>query len=125
MLLRAGDTVWWPFLGRDLQRTRESCQKCVEKAPSQPAAPPAPLPSPEYPFQMVSSDYFDYAGKSYLLVVDRYSNWPVVVKAKDGSSDELIRVLRNYFCVYGVPEELASDGAAVYTSSAMRQFLET
>ena len=97
----------------------------MEKAPLQPAVTPAPLPSPAYPFQMVSTDYFDYVGKAYLLVLDRYSNWQVVVRAKDGSSDELIRVLRSYFCMYGVPEELASDGATVYTSTAMQKFLET
>ena len=38
MALRAGDTVWWPGLSRDLVRMREGCTKCVQNAPSQPAS---------------------------------------------------------------------------------------
>ena len=34
---------------------------------------------------------------------------------KDETARELIGALREYFCVYGVPEQLASDGASVYT----------
>ena len=36
----------------------------------------------------------------------------------------MITALREYFCVYGTPEEIASDGAPVYTSAATRAFLE-
>ena len=43
MGLRAGETVWWPGLTKDLQRVRESCGRCTVNAPSQPAAPPKPL----------------------------------------------------------------------------------
>ena len=78
----------------------------------------------EYPFQHLSMDFFTFSGKSYLVFVDRYSGWPVVLKCRDDSSEELVRHLRNLFCVYGVPEELASDGASVYVSSRTRDFLK-
>ena len=85
MGLRAGKSVWWPGLAKDLGRVREQCLTCRKNAPSQPAAPPKPLPSLDYPFQMVSSDYFHYAGKEYLLLVDRYSGWPRVRGRQRGS----------------------------------------
>ena len=47
MSLRAADTVWWPGLAKDLASVREGCQKCVENAPSQSAAPPKPIPLPD------------------------------------------------------------------------------
>ena len=72
---------------------------------------------------MISSDYFAYSGKVYLVVVDRYSGWPLVVLCRDETTAELIRVLRGYFCAYGAPEELATDGASVYVSEATRKFL--
>ena len=37
----------------------------------------------------------------------------------------MVRVLGRLFCTYGVQEELATDGASVYTNSATRRFLET
>ena len=64
MALRAAGTVWWPGLTRDLTRLRDGCSKCVENAPSQPAALPKPVPMPSYPFQMISSDYFSYGAIS-------------------------------------------------------------
>ncbi len=124
MALRATDTVWWPGLAGDIARVCESCVRCRQNAPSQQPAPPKAMPVPEYPFQMVSTDYFAYSGNTYMLFVDRYSGWPTVLKCREDSSEELVRHLRNLFCVYGVPEELASDGASVYMSSKTRGFLE-
>ena len=93
MSLRAAGTVWWPGLGRDLARVRDGCVKCVENAPSQPAAPPKPIPLPDYPFQMISADYFSYSGHAYLVIVDRYSGWPLVIHSKEETAEELVRVL--------------------------------
>jgi hypothetical protein len=56
----------------------------------------------------VRGDYLEYAGKLYLVVVDRYSGWPVMVKCTKEMATELIRVLRGYFCAYKATEELAS-----------------
>lgn len=87
------ETVWWPGIARDIQLTRESCAKCVRNAPSPPAAPPHPLPVLDYPFQMVLGDYFAYSGFTHLVLVDRYSGWPMVIKCKEDLSEELVCVM--------------------------------
>ena len=46
-----------------------------------------------------------------------------MLRCQEDSAEELIRQLRNLFCVYGVPEELASDGASVFLSSKTKAFL--
>ena len=125
MALRASESVWWPGINADLARVRDACGTCIRNAPTQPALPPVRPRIPDYPFQLVASDFFDYAGKSYVVVVDRYSGWPVVSQSKDGTAEELVRLLRTYFCTYGVPEEIATDGALVYVSGTVRKFLET
>ena len=61
-------------------------------------------------------------GKYYLVSVDRYSNWPIVDRAKDGSTG-LINSLRRSFVTYGIPEELASDGGPEFTSRSTESFL--
>ena len=78
MGLTAQDSVWWPRFTKDLESIRNECVSCRRNAPSQPALPPVRPPSPDYPFQLVSTDYFSYGGKNYLVVVDRYSGWPVI-----------------------------------------------
>ena len=72
--------------------------------------PPVRPPMPDYPFQLVSSDFFSYAGKVYMVLVDRYSGWPSVRQCKTETAEELITVLREYFTTWRVLEELATDG---------------
>ena len=91
-------------------------------APSQPNAPPTPPIQPQYPFQCICADYFHYSGHNYLVIVDRYSNWPIVERSKEGSQG-LIATLRRTFATYGICDELSSDGGPEFTSSATQTFL--
>jgi hypothetical protein len=77
--------------------------------------------SPDYPFQSVCSDFFQYKGINYLIVVDRYSNWPIVERSSNGAVG-LITCLRRTFVTFGIPDELASDGGPEFTATATRQF---
>ena len=123
MSLRTGDSVWWPGLTLDVAAVRANCKFCIQNAPTQPSLPPVKPPTPDFPFQMISADYFDYAGKAYLVIVDRYTNWPVVKHCKTSSSKELVTSLREFFCNYGAPEQITTDGGSSFLSAATQQFL--
>ena len=75
-----------------------------------------------YPFQSVCVDYFTYTGSHYLLVVDRYSYWPIVERAARGAKG-LITCLRRTFISYSISEELSSDGGLEFTASLTQTFL--
>ena len=122
MMCRAGHAVWWPGLGQDVRRTRERCMLCNRNAPSQQKEPPAPLPEIEYPFQRVCADYFELKGYGYLVVVDRYSGWPILHQARKASSAELVRVMKEVCTTYGVPEEISSDGGPQFVSGEFKEF---
>ena len=62
MALRAGNTVWWPEICGALNWVCEGNGQCRRNAPSQPATPPVILRMPDYPFQLVATDYFAYGG---------------------------------------------------------------
>ena len=61
---------------------------------------------------------------TYLAVVDRYSNWLSVLKLAKDDSSHLIAALRLYFSRWGVPKEITSDGASVFTSTAAKDFYD-
>ncbi len=63
-----------------------------------------------------------YPGKNYLIIVDRYSNWPVIERGSDGSKGA-VDCLRRVFGTYGIPDELATDGGLEFTSHTMQKFL--
>ena len=101
---------------------RAECNHCNRIAPSNPNSPPIPPTIPDYPFQTVCADFFHYKGTNYLVIVDQYSNWPIVEKSVDGAAG-LIACFRLTFVTLGIPDELSSDGGHEFTSNTTRQFL--
>ena len=55
-------------MNADIQRIRDKCKTCRQTASSKAATPPKSLPVPDYPFQMMSSDYFKLKGHLYLVM---------------------------------------------------------
>jgi hypothetical protein len=123
MLARAESSIFWPGITPAIKEIRARCSDCNRIAPSQPSAPPMPPTTPAYPFQCLCADYFNYKGFNYLVVVDRYSNWPIVERASDGSQG-LISCLRRIFVTFGIPDELASDGGPEFTAAVTKTFLQ-
>ena len=123
MLARAESSVFWPGITRDIQASRDRCIQCHQNAPSNPSAPPTTPILPAYPFQCICADYFTYKGVTYLVIVDRYSNWPIVERSPGGAAG-LTTTLKNTFTTFGAPEELASDGGPEFTASITRKCLK-
>ena len=112
-------------LHADIERTRQSCHSCDVCTPSQPAAPPTPLPSPAYPFEQICADYFSHGSHKFLVIVDRFSNWISVFKIKKGDGAEvLVKLLRQHFLTFGASSELASDGGLEFVSATTQTFLK-
>ena len=86
--------------------------------------PPVSLRKPEYPFQKGSADFFDLEGHQFLVIIDRYSGWPVVARMNKGNAAELCSVIRQYFHTYGCPESFTSDGGKQFDSYEFREFLK-
>ena len=124
MLARAESSVFWPGITPAIHATRQNCSHCNRMAQSQPSAPPTPPVPSAYPFQCVCCDFFSHKGSTYLIYVDRYSNWPVVERSQDGAKG-LVNSLRRAFVTYGIPEELASDGGPEFQSNTLQGFLRT
>ena len=123
MTSRASASVYWPGITPAITAKRASCSHCNRNSPSNPSAPPEDPPIPKYPFQLICADFFHHKGHYYLVVVDRYSNWPVVDKAEGGSKG-LILCLKRIFVTFGIAEELASDGGPELTSHETSKFLD-
>ena len=124
MNLRAANSVWWPGITRDMESLCLQCEDCDINTPSLPAAPPTPMELPQYPFQHVCADYFFHRGHYYLVLVDRYSNWPSVFFPKNGGSICLVKILREYFATFGCPASLSTDQGSSFMSYEVEEFLK-
>ena len=113
MVSRAIDTVYWPGFVGDIEKKRASCNTCDKISPSQPNLPPIDPVQPEYPMQH----------KSYGIVVDRFSNWPIIYTGD--SADDVCKVLTCLARDYGIPESVSTDGAQCYVSRKVQTFMNT
>ena len=112
MKLRANSSIYWPSMSAAITNTRLNCRKCTEISPSQTSEPLITTAFPEWPFQLLSTDYFFIELHSYLVVADRYSGWLTIYYFKPGEANHttLINIFRNLFVDFGVPDEISSDG---------------
>ena len=123
-MLRAAECVWWPCLSADVQRRRDECHRCSTHAPSQPRDPPHRYPDPNYPFEQLVADFFEIRGRHYIVIVDRYSNWPIVVKMGQTNSSETVKIFRKVFETYGVCSHLTTDGGTQFTGGEFETFMK-
>ena len=114
------------IIDRDFHRIRGVCGTCVQSGTSQPVGTPVIPPSVSYPFQMIVADYCYFNGKHFLLLGCRYSGWlsSYVVGGNKFDTDKLLEMMRNYFMLYGVAEEVASDMGLQFKSAKFEQFLK-
>ena len=123
MIARVEASVFWSGIAPSIKAVRLYSNHCNRMAPSQPNAPPTPPNLPAYPFQYICADFFHYKGVHYLVVVDRYSNWPIIERAHAGS-DGLIKCLQQTFTTFGIPDECVSDRGPEFTSAVTCKFLQ-
>ena len=118
----AAESVFWPGMSEAIIRRRLACNSCDRVTPSQPSSPPWPLPQPAFPFERVCTDYFSFAGKSYFIIVDRYSGWLSVYKAGKDGAKGFISTMKEYFSTFGISQEVTSDEGSQYTSNVTQKF---
>ena len=121
-VLRAKSSVFWPGMEDQVRNVVASCNVCQENRHRNPRLSLFPTKVPDYAFQMVSADLFEFRQIHYLLLVDAYSKWPCVVPMKSTTSAAVIAEMSRFFCDFGAPEELESDNGTQFASAEFRDF---
>lgn len=122
---RAKQTVFWPGIDSDIANTVRACEPCQVLQPSQPKEPLMRDDNPSRPFESVSADFFTVAGKSFLVIADRLSGWPVVVPCgANTTASRTIQMFCRYFREVGVPLRLRTDGGPQFASADFQNFME-
>ena len=117
-------SVYWINFNKEIERMWKSCQVCQEYQEEQRKAPLFPYPTPSRPWQSISSDIFSISDKSYLMVVDRFSKYPLVAEFKSlPTSRAVAEVTKHYCAIFGWPDMIISDNGTQYTGSAYQEFI--
>ena len=123
ILANARSHFFWPGLDAQVRQLRSQCKQCNEQAPSQHAEPTIVPPPPEYPFEQAVADLFSLDGHTFLAYADRFSGWLEVERLPTNSFRHVRSALLRWFCIYGVPVELSSDGGPPFNFFDFKGFV--
>ena len=117
--------AFWAGIDSDITSTVRACEPCQVLQPILQQEPLLSDDSPNRPFESFSAEFFTVSGKSFLVVTDQLSGWPVVVPCKgDHTAYNTIRIFCRYFREVGVPLRLHTDGGPQFTSHDFQEFMK-
>ena len=76
-------------------------------------------PLPDYLWQKVATDLFEWRNSSYVLVVDYYSCY---IELSFTTSSEVIKHQKSFFSRHGVPQIVMSDNGPQYSATVCKEF---
>ena len=77
---------------------------------------------PKRPWCKVAVDVFTLYNRDYFAIVDFFSDYWELDELNSATSANNIRICKRHFAHYGIPDELISDNAAVFTGSEFTTF---
>ena len=123
MKRRARGIVFWPGMAHDIKQLADSFKTFQEMKPRNTQEPLKQHNEGDGPWQKIGLDFFEIAGKHYLIVVDYYSNFIEIDLLTSQTSTRTITLLKKHFARYGIPRVIVSDGGPQFTSQEFNSFM--
>ena len=117
--MRARESVYWPRISIDIKEVVAKCSTCQEHQKRQQSEPLLPQDVPQYPWQKLGTDIFDFNQEHYLIVVDYYSWFPVIQKLGSSMTAELVVGHTKSIVIIII---IISDNGPQYNSALYKEF---
>lgn len=115
--------LWYPSLDTDIEAMVADCELCQINRNNPPITENS-WPAATKPWSRVHVDFMGpFMGKTFLVLVDAYSKWPVVKIMPSMTNKAVIDVLREIFADNGLPEIMVSDNGLAFTSTEFQEFM--
>ena len=93
----ARDYFDWPKISEDIHNFVDKCDPSNSTKPKNQKKPMIMLPIPERPWQILSTDVFEWDNKLYSVLVYSYSGWFEIDPIKDMTSDTVFQCVKSSF----------------------------
>lgn len=105
----AKQSVWWPGIGKALQKWIEHCKHCQMAKPAQNRESLMTTPLPGRPWERVAADICEVDKRNYLVVVDYFSRYIELAYLLHMTGDTVRSRLSAIFARWGCPSVLVTD----------------
>ena len=119
--------VYWPGINQQLEQLIVNCQLCLKYSRSKDKNTPDMALGheiPSVPWSKVATDIFHFELKSYLLVVDYTSRFPIVRELKSVSAQHIAEHFKLILLEYGWPDTLVSDNGPCYVAETFTNLMK-
>ena len=115
--------LYWPRMRADIEHTAENCDACQLHHPSARREPRQADPVETAPMQSMSADLFEYSGRQYLVVIDRYTSFPFVSTfARAPTARQVKAAMLEIFALFGLPGKIRTDGGPQFAAAEFKDF---
>ena len=127
MMARARQSIWWPYITRDVNAFAKSCLPCEISKPSNAEEIILSHEPSSYPFQYLHMDIAQERGHYYLITTDQYSSYPHITPTnKTCTTTQVIEATIELMTHFSIPEIIYSDGGSQFReNSAFDDFCKT
>lgn len=104
---------WWPGIKKEIKNLLDRCRECQTLRASREREKFIHTTASR-PWEAISSDLFHSGGKTFIIIVDRYSGFPHVSQLRKTDTQSVIKVLWDLFLEFGFPSRCRCDGGPQY-----------
>jgi hypothetical protein len=118
------DRVYFPGSDIMIQNTLSACITCQATTPTAHVQPKPTMTSPQEPWQRVVTHILGPldSGDHIVVLIDSYSQYPVVEISRSISASTLIPRLDKVFAIFGIPHTLVTSTGAPFTTQPFVDF---
>ena len=119
---RAKGCVYWPNITEDIKSMVQHCEKCLMNCRQNQRETDIPIKIPIVTWKVIASDLFVFNSKSFILVIDLFSRFPVIRRLAGESSHVVVEAIKDILCDFGMPETIITDNGSCYKSQEFLNF---
>ena len=121
MIQNTKGRIYWPEMRKQIHQVYTSCVECSLHKISK-TRPPNECSQEDlyqnfFPNSYIQADFFDFRGGAYMTVVCVLTGYGRVFTCKDKSTEEALRVIRQWVALYGRCLEVRTDSGPGFRSA--------
>ena len=121
-ILRARTCVFWPGINGDIKQLCNNCEICNKFATRQQSESLENHLVCIKPWDTLACDLFEFHGKLFLIIIDRYSKFISMEPVVDHTADKTFLAFLNIFSKLGIPSKIQCDRGSTFLSRSFYEF---